>query len=94
MSSRTVSAHKGTHTHDGWEVSPHLGWDGDGKTSITAACGLLSQYGYDGKGRRGQEGTWSYGSSNRREVNFFFQVYSIYSTINPTEGRTSLSISN
>ena len=41
MSSRTVSTHKGTHIDDGWEVHPHLGWDGDGKMSINAANMLL-----------------------------------------------------
>jgi hypothetical protein len=61
---------KGTRARDGWEARPHLGRDGDGKKSITAACGLLSQYGYDGNGRRGQERTRSHGSSNRREVEF------------------------
>ena len=48
--SQTVSMHKGTHAHDGWEACLHLGRDSDGNT---AACGLLSQHGKGRKVRRG-----------------------------------------
>ena len=43
-----MSAHKGTRARDGWEAHPHLGQDGDGNMSISAAYGWLSQRGCDG----------------------------------------------